>query len=264
MITLITPIVEVDGRDRMVDLYNWHKAHPARTIRAFFIGATTSRTTTTRDAMGMTLALTRNVLDTYLGWHAQVLHDLHESVPFLYDNTVGDGPYNAWLDPILVNEWQQIGWDNVQRMTKLGMPRRVHARRLRYVEPGLSHVPRGDAQRCQPFCTRRSATAVADTVERILEPDEYARTWYRPNPPLPKVMWSQRNNNNYEQTGLLTALDYFSDHGKTFLDGFYRKSKRSIEKPLAAGPAAYVLRSTTRIAARRAGCSRCSNASMSR
>jgi hypothetical protein len=54
------------------------------------------------------------VLDTYLGWHAQVLHDLHESVPFLYDNTVGDGPYNAWVDPMLTNEWQLFGWANVE------------------------------------------------------------------------------------------------------------------------------------------------------
>ena len=30
VITLITPIVEVDGRDRTVDLYNWKKAHPGR------------------------------------------------------------------------------------------------------------------------------------------------------------------------------------------------------------------------------------------
>ncbi len=28
MVTLITPVVEVDGRDRMVDIYKWHKAHP--------------------------------------------------------------------------------------------------------------------------------------------------------------------------------------------------------------------------------------------
>ena len=27
VITLITPVVEVDGRDRMVDLYKWHLAH---------------------------------------------------------------------------------------------------------------------------------------------------------------------------------------------------------------------------------------------
>src|SRR5256884_8231629 len=26
-VTLITPVVEVDGRDRMVDLYKWHLAH---------------------------------------------------------------------------------------------------------------------------------------------------------------------------------------------------------------------------------------------
>lgn len=31
LITLITPIVEVDGRDRQVDLFNWHMAHPGST-----------------------------------------------------------------------------------------------------------------------------------------------------------------------------------------------------------------------------------------
>src|SRR6266403_2407715 len=28
VVTLITPVVEADGRDRMVDLYKWHLAHP--------------------------------------------------------------------------------------------------------------------------------------------------------------------------------------------------------------------------------------------
>jgi hypothetical protein len=28
MLTLITPVVEVDGRNRAVDVYNWHLAHP--------------------------------------------------------------------------------------------------------------------------------------------------------------------------------------------------------------------------------------------
>src|SRR5260370_400870 len=28
MVTLITPVVEVDGRDRMVDIYNWHLPRP--------------------------------------------------------------------------------------------------------------------------------------------------------------------------------------------------------------------------------------------
>jgi hypothetical protein len=74
--------------------------------------------------MALTLKLSQNVLDTYIDWKAQVLHDLHESVPYLYDNTVGDGPYNAWLDPLLTNEWQMLGWNNVQEMTRLGRPGR--------------------------------------------------------------------------------------------------------------------------------------------
>ena len=94
--------------------------------------------------------------------------------------------------------------------------------------------------------------AGADTQERILDPDEYARTWYKPNPPLPKVLWSQRNNNNYEQTGLLTALNYFADNDKQFLRNFYLKSKRSIEKPERERPGR--LRAAgRRCASRRAG-----------
>ncbi|MCU1232616.1 MAG: hypothetical protein JWP63_583, partial [Candidatus Solibacter sp.] len=83
----------------------------------------------------------------------------------------------------------------------------------------------------------------ADTEERTLRPAEYARTWYKQNPPLPKTKWSQRNNNNYEQTGLLTALAYFSANRQVFLRNFYLKAKRSIEKPATNGPAAYVFTS---------------------
>ena len=54
----------------------------------------------------------------------------------------------------------------------------------------------------------------ADTVERTLSPDEYSRTWYRQNPPLPKAKWSQRNNNNYQQTGLLVSLTHFATTSK--------------------------------------------------
>ncbi len=80
----------------------------------------------------------------------------------------------------------------------------------------------------------------ADTEERTLQPEEYARTWYKQNPPLPKTKWSQRNNNNYEQTGVLTALAYFAANNKLFLHNFYLKARRSIEKPRTAGPSAYV------------------------
>jgi hypothetical protein len=81
----------------------------------------------------------------------------------------------------------------------------------------------------------------ADTLERTLSPSEYQRTWYKQNPPLPKAKWSQRNNNNYEQSALLTSLYYFGNNSKLFLKNFYLKSKRSIDKPKNEGPAAYVL-----------------------
>src|SRR6202022_3855944 len=81
----------------------------------------------------------------------------------------------------------------------------------------------------------------ADTKERTLEPEEYGLTWYRQNPPLPKTLWSQRDNNNYEETGLLTSLHYFNENKRMFLKNFYLKAKRSVLKPSEEGPAAYVL-----------------------
>lgn len=240
VITLITPIVEVDGRDRMVDLYNWHKAHPDQDFPRLLYWGHYVAHDNNRDAMGMTLALTRNVADTYIGWHAQVLHDLHESVPFLYDNTVGDGPYNAWIDPILTGEWQQLGWDNVQKMTRLGMPGVFTHGDFDTWSPGylmfIAAMHNGISRLYETF-----GNDGADTRKRVLDPSDYRRTWYRPNPPLPEVTWSQRDNNNYEQTGVLIALDYFAHNGQTFLKNFYLKAKRSIQKPDEAGPAAYVL-----------------------
>jgi len=240
MIVLITPVVEVDGRDRMVDLYKWHKAHPDQKYPHLIYWGHYVAHDNNRDAMGMTLNLTRNVLDTYLGWHAQVLHDLHESVPFLYDNTVGDGPYNAWVDPTLADEWAELGWNNVAQMQSLGMPGVFTHGDFDTWSPGylmfLAGMHNGISRLYETF-----GNGGADTQKRILEPEEYSRTWYRQNPPLPVVLWSQRDNNNYEQSALLTTLSYFSQHTHHFLENFYSKSKRSVEKPTLEGPAAYVI-----------------------
>ncbi len=240
MIVLITPVVEVDGRDRMVDIYRWHKAHPGDNWPRLLYWGHYVAHDNNRDAMGMTLALTRNVLNTYLEWHAQVLHDLHESVPFIYDNTVGDGPYNAWVDPMLADEWAALGWNNVQQLQSLGMPGAFTHGDFDTWSPGylmfLAAMHNGISRLYETF-----GNGGADTVKRILTPDEYSRTWFRPNPPYPTVEWSQRDNNNYEQTALLTTLSYFAHNSRHFLDNFYLKSKRSIEKPKTSGPAAYVL-----------------------
>ena len=240
VITVITPVVEVDGRDRMVDIYKWHLAHPKDFYPPLIYWGKYVAHDNNRDAMGMTLKLSENVLNTYLGWKAIVLHDLHESVPYLYDNTVGDGPYNAWVDPILADEWQMIGARNVADMTKFGMPGVFAHGDFDTWSPGylmfMAAMHNGISRLYETF-----GNGGADTQMRTLEPEEYARTWYRQNPPLPKVLWSQRDNNNYEETGLLTSLHYFNENKRLFLKNFYLKAKRSVTKPSAEGPAAYVL-----------------------
>jgi hypothetical protein len=239
VITLITPIVEVDGRDRMVDIYRWHLANPGKEWPPLVYWGHYVAHDNNRDAMGLTLQLTRNVLKTFVGWKAQVLHDLHESVPYLYDNTVGDGPYNAWIDPILADEWQMMGWNNVSEMTKFGMPGVFTHGTFDTWSPSylmfIAAMHNGISRLYETF-----GNGGADTEERTLRPNEYSRTWYRQNPPLPKAKWSQRNNNNYEETGVLTGLAYFAANNKLFLHNYYLKAKRSIEKPSTAGPSAYV------------------------
>ena len=240
MIVLITPVVEVDGRDRMVDIYRWHKAHPGQDWPRLLYWGHYVAHDNNRDAMGMTLALTRNVLDTYLSWHAQVLHDLHESVPFLYDNTVGDGPYNAWVDPILADEWAELGANNVDQMQRFGMPGVFTHGDFDTWSPGylmfLAALHNGISRLYETF-----GNGGADTEKRILGPEEYSRTWYRQNPPLPVIIWSQRDNNNYEESALLSSLSYFSHNSRHFLENYYIKSKRSVQKPSLEGPAAYVI-----------------------
>ena len=159
MITLITPVVEVDGRDRMVDIYNWHLAHPKENTPPLMYWGHYVAHDNNRDAMGLSLKLTRNVLNTFTGWKAQVLHDLHESVPYLYDNTVGDGPYNAWVDPILADEWQMIGWNNVSEMTKFGMPGVFAHGNFDTWSPGYLFFDRRRRITASPGFTKRLAMA---------------------------------------------------------------------------------------------------------
>jgi hypothetical protein len=240
VITLITPVVEPDGRDRVVDVYEWRKKHPKDTPMSPVYWGHYVAHDNNRDAMALTLKLSQNVLTTYLGWKAQVLHDLHESGSFLYDNTIGNGPYNAWLDPILTNEWHLIGWNNVNEMTRMGMPGVYAWGTFDTWSPGylmfMAATHNGISRLYETFGNSGSA----DTEDRTLSPAETSRTWFRQNPPISRVRWSLRNNNNYEITGLLISLNQIASNRVYFLRNFYEKSKRSIQKARVEGPAAYV------------------------
>ncbi len=95
-------------------------------------------------------------------------------MPYLYDNTVGDGPYNAWLDPIVTNEWQMLGWNNVQEMTRFGMPGVFTHGNFDTWSPGylmfIAATHNGVSRLYETF-----GNAGADTVERTLRPEEPPR-----------------------------------------------------------------------------------------
>lgn len=239
LIVMITPLVEVDGHDRQVDVYNYRKANPQKPAPNLIYWGKYVAHDNNRDGMAMSLALSRNLMKTFLEWHPQVLHDLHESVPFLYTST-GMGPYNAWLDPIVINEWQLLAYHEVGEMTKRGVPGVwTHgfydgwaANYMFYVANGHNSIGRF----YETFGGRG-----ADTLDRTVRPSQASRAWYRPNPPLEKVKWSIRNNINLQQSALLLAMNFVAREKERFLENFYLKSKRSVEKAVKEGPAAWVI-----------------------
>src|SRR5207245_2436163 len=81
---------------------------------------------------------------------------------------------------------------------------------------------------------------VADTMDRTV-PGQSQRDWFRPNPPLPRVKWSLRNNVNMQESAILLAINFVSNNKDRFLKNFYLKSKRSVAKATNEGPAAWVI-----------------------
>ncbi len=239
LIVLITPVVEVDGRDRQVDLYNYRKAYPNRPAPNLIYWGKYVAHDNNRDMMSLALALSRHMMKTFLEWHPQVLHDLHESVPFLYTST-GTGPYNAWIDPILVNEWHLLAYHEIEEMTKRGVPGVwTHGFYDGWAPNYMFYVANGHNAIGRFYETFGGRGA--DTSERTVPAAQTTRTWYRPNPPLPRVRWSIRNNINLQQSALLLAMNFVAKNKERFLHNFYLKSKRSVLKATNEGPAAWVI-----------------------
>jgi hypothetical protein len=186
----------------------------------------------------MALALSRNQMAHFLDFHPTVLHDLHESVPFLYTST-GTGPYNAWLDPIVIDEWQSLAYYEIEEMTKRGVPGVwTHGFYDGWAPNYMFYVANGHNSIGRFYET--FGNGGADTQVRNVGPQS-GRDWFRPNPPLPRVNWSIRNNINMQQSALLLAMNFVANNKEKYLNNFYLKSKRSVSKARTEGPAAYVL-----------------------
>ncbi len=238
VIIMITPALEVDGHDRMVDLYDYRKANPGKATPPLLYWGKYVAHDNNRDGLGMALALTRNMMKTFLEYHPQVLHDLHESVPFLYTST-GTGPYNAWLDPIVIDEWHLLAYHEIEEMTKRGVPGVwTHGFYDGWAPNYMFYVANGHNSIGRFYET--FGNGGADTRDRTVT-GQSSRDWFRPNPPLARVKWSMRNNINMQESALLFAMNFVANNRERFLNNFYLKSKRAIAKAANEGPAAYVI-----------------------
>ncbi|HEX5888054.1 MAG TPA: M14 family zinc carboxypeptidase [Pyrinomonadaceae bacterium] len=239
MIVMITPALEVDGRDRMVDLYYYRKANPGKPSPPLLYWGKYVAHDNNRDSLGMALALSRNQMKTFLEYHPTVLHDLHESVPYLYTMT-GTGPYNAWIDPLAIDEFQVLAHYEIEEMTKRGVPGVwTHGFYDGWAPNYMLYIATGHNSIGRFYET--FGNGGADTRERTLGANQTSRVWYRPNPPFPRVTWSMRNNVNMQQSALLFAMNFVAKEKERFLNNFYLKSKRSIAKATNEGPAAYII-----------------------
>jgi hypothetical protein len=239
VIFLITPIVEVDGHDRMVDWANYRKTYPDKPQPDLVYWGHYVQHDNNRDSIAMGLKLSQVMMKNFLDWHPQVLHDLHESIPYLYIST-GTGPYNAWLDPVVESEWQKMAYNEIEQLTEKGtVGVWTHGFYDGWAPNYMFYVANGHNSIGRFYET--FGNLYPQTEERTLRPSATSRTWYRPNPPLPKVKWSLRDNINMQQSGLLVALDYMAHHQEEFLSNFYQKSKRSVAKATTEGPAAWAI-----------------------
>jgi len=233
VIVFLTPVVEVDGREKVVDNLYYQKKTGKR-MPLIWWGQYVAHDNN-RDGLGLGLNITRNFLRTYLEWHPTVMHDLHESSDYLYAST-GAGPYNTAVDPLLTNEWWQLAEYEVAEMTKRGVP-------------GVWTGSFYDGW------TPNYLFWIANlhnSIGRFYETESYgpqnrevvtnsSKEWYRPNPPLPRIKWGPRNNVNIQQSGLLFALQFTAKNREMLLENYYLKNKRAIEMGKGDGPNAWVI-----------------------
>lgn len=250
VITLITPVLEADGRARQVDWYFRHvKGHtdykdmPRRS--APFWGHYVFHDNN-RDAIAVTQPLTRNYFGVFFDWLPTISLDLHESVPLLYVST-GTGPYNERVDPLTVSEWHALATYEVTRLTALGLPGVWTWGFYTGWYPGyllwVTNTHNAMGRFYETF-----GNGSADTMERDLRHARYAgkkiteRQWYRSIPPEEKVTWSMRDNTNYMQSGVLASLEMVARNGQMFLSNFYRKGANAVRKGRDEAPHAFVIR----------------------
>jgi len=255
VIVAVMPVADPDGRDRSIDWYFAHNVDITdyQKMSGVPYWGKYTKHDDNRDINYAGMA-NQNFLRWYLQWHPQIIHDLHESVPFLYIYS-GQAPQNPLWSPLVYSELPLLAnWDMTQ-LARYGMPGVwTHA----YVDawsPGYVAQMATNHNALMRFY-EIMGNAGATTMERtIFQPnpaiigggpggflgDITKRQWYRPNPPYKTVLWSMRDNTNYAETGVLSSLQLVSAVPQTILEDFYVKSRDAIAAGTKDAPYAYIL-----------------------
>jgi len=257
VIVALTPAFDPDGRDRVVDWYRRYNAgvtDPRQRAPGPPYWGKYILHDDNRDIMVTGLS-GRAHLAFALKWRPTVIHDLHESLPYLYVYS-GFSVTDPGLDPVLSAEMYWFSNFQKMKMVGYGMPGVWDHGTWDIWWPGylyaiaLNH--NGMAQMYETFSNNGPATMLRNIappkptpggppVPWHLAPDYTARDWRRPLPAYPEVMWSARNTVNYTETGLLAALELAAAHRETLVGSFFRKSRNSITEGAAKAPHAFIL-----------------------
>jgi hypothetical protein len=241
-ITFITPVIEVDGREREVDTYYYNKRTGQR-LPLMYWGKYVQHDNN-RDGMGQYLKITKNFTKGVIEWHPTILHDLHEAQSYLYVST-GTGPYNTALDAIAIDEWWLLGQTEVMEMAKRGVPGVFTYGFYDGWVPNylfwiaITHNSFGrfyEVQSYGPDVNPNLTLAATAT----------SREWYRPNPPLPSIAWGPRNNTNIQESALLIAMNKVAKDHELYLENYWLKNKRAIDKGKNGPNFAWVVPATQR------------------
>jgi Zinc carboxypeptidase len=253
VIVAILPVADPDGRDRSIDWYYAHNVDVTdyeKMSRVPYWGRYIEHDNN-RD-INYSAEANQNFLRWYLQWHPPIMHDLHESVPFLYIYS-GQAPQNPLWSPILYSELPMLAnWD-MTNLARYGMPGVwTHA----YVDawsPGYVAEMATDHNGLMRFY-EIMGNAGATTMERTITQKNPAllgggssfgdftkREWYRPSPPYEHVLWSMRDNINYAETGVLSSLQFAAAFPQVIVGDFYTKSRQAIANGTKEAPYGFIL-----------------------
>ncbi len=252
VIVAINPASDPDGRDRYTDWYYRNKiddtddVSPVHNVPYWgkYIYHDNNRD------INFTGMSARNLLGFYLDWHPPIMHDLHESEPFLYTFS-GQAPQNSMLDPILYGEMPWFANFEVAQLAKYGMPGVWTHNFVDMWSPGyvafMSSNHNGLVRMYETFGNGGATTMlrhvkpIPGATDDIHPNDQTTREWYRPSPPYDAVQWSMRDNTNYMETALLTGLQQTSMLPQAVLENFYKKSRDAVTAALTHAPYAFII-----------------------